>query len=775
MTPSTGAPETQHEKERSTGVTPRPSRIASLEELRLEIIFRHILRSDAQHASSSTWYLDLKPLLLRSDTLCLVAKLFWDHCTVFWPFQLCGIELGGITALTAVLLEGANRGFSVNAFVIRKEKKSYGTGRVLEGMPCELPVICIDDLHNSGRSIERVSRIVDSRGLKLAALFAIVDFESARGKQWRDAKQVPVISLFGLDALGLNLLVAKSAPALSRFFDLRWQTNLLRRKRPFHLAEMSKPALANGRLYVGCEDGTLHCLDLTSGAEVWKLSTRTTHKKGIWSSPAFVDGKVYFGGYDGNLYCVEGESGEVVWQRPVAEWIGSSPFYDRLRHRFYIGLEYALPGKKGALAAIDCSRGDAIWSVPTVAYQHGTPICDAEFNFVFFGSNDGYVACVQAESGEHVWSKQVGAAIRGAPALCPALDLVIFGTATGAIVACSTDTGHIVHRWQTNGNLANTPLVVNEQCFVSCSDGRLYQVDLKGGADAKVVDLGSRAFSSPALIQGSIFVGTASGAIGEIDPSSLEVMGGCQFVDPISSPVCFDEASSMFIAVGGSGGVFGFARRSVAPHDEPRHSINHGKKDELPSYAERETSTSVEPFRLVGTVPAVELVLVELEKNWDLFSVDQSRQRRIRVQRETESIPLRKAVRNGAMSINDIEDVEDTEWTARFPVLMHLLQTISSAECGTLQRAMVVKLPPACKVYPHVDAGQYYLGRNRYHLVVSTSGKGSMMKCGGSKVHMAKGEVWQIDNKNIHSSENRSSKDRVHVIFDIRQQSHRTL
>jgi orotate phosphoribosyltransferase len=196
MTSSMSGSERQQEKEWPAEAKPRPGQIVSLEDLRTEIIFRHILRSDVQYSSNSPWYLDLKPLLLRPDSLRLVARLFWDSCSVFWPFQLCGIELGGITALTAILLEGAKRGFNVNAFVVRKEKKSYGTGRILEGIPCELPVICIDDLHNSGRSMERVSQIIGTVGLKLAALFTMVDFESGRGKQWRDVNQVPVISLF---------------------------------------------------------------------------------------------------------------------------------------------------------------------------------------------------------------------------------------------------------------------------------------------------------------------------------------------------------------------------------------------------------------------------------------------------------------------------------------------------------------------------------------------------------------------------------------------------
>jgi len=69
--------------------------------------------------------------------------------------------------------------------------------------------------------------------------------------------------------------------------------------------------------------------------------------------------------------------------------------------------------------------------------------------------------------------------------------------------------------------------------------------------------------------------------------------------------------------------------------------------------------------------------------------------------------------------------------------------------------------------YPHIDEGRYYASRDRYHLVVQTSEGASKLICGPEIVQMGLGEVWWLNNKALHSSENNSSTDRVHVIFDL--------
>jgi outer membrane protein assembly factor BamB len=63
----------------------------------------------------------------------------------------------------------------------------------------------------------------------------------------------------------------------------------------------SSPAVANGLLYVGSEDGKLYAFDATCRKDCLPLWSYTTGDA-IESSPAIANGLLYVGSYDGKLY-----------------------------------------------------------------------------------------------------------------------------------------------------------------------------------------------------------------------------------------------------------------------------------------------------------------------------------------------------------------------------------------------------------------------------------------------------------------------------------------
>lgn len=158
----------------------------------------------------------------------------------------------------------------------------------------------------------------------------------------------------------------------------------------------------------------------------------------------------------------------------------------------------------------------------------------------------------------------------------------------------------------------------------------------------------------------------------------------------------------------------------------------------------------------------------EIYDNQHLWTADESRQKRIRVQRKTQSIPLRSADRKpGDMrKSEDIHESRQTRFAAFFPATMTFLLDIASYLQGTLERALYVRLLPHSIVYPHIDNGAYYQTRDRYHLVLVSSA-GSLLKSGDEQVVMQAGELWWFDNKAIHESDNSSDDWRIHLIFDI--------
>ncbi|RSL18646.1 aspartyl/asparaginyl beta-hydroxylase [Edaphobacter aggregans] len=162
------------------------------------------------------------------------------------------------------------------------------------------------------------------------------------------------------------------------------------------------------------------------------------------------------------------------------------------------------------------------------------------------------------------------------------------------------------------------------------------------------------------------------------------------------------------------------------------------------------------------------MLLEELSNNDRLWFEDQSRQKRVQVQRHTQSIPLRAVARrvNDQRATEDIHESCVTPYAALFPVTMTFLDHMAHHLNGSLERALYVRLLPWSLVYPHIDHGAYYAVRDRYHFVI-VSPAGSYLKSGDEEVVMRPGELWWFDNKALHESANRSEEWRVHLIFDI--------
>jgi hypothetical protein len=173
-------------------------------------------------------------------------------------------------------------------------------------------------------------------------------------------------------------------------------------------------------------------------------------------------------------------------------------------------------------------------------------------------------------------------------------------------------------------------------------------------------------------------------------------------------------------------------------------------------------------FKCLKREVDVQPLLDEIIARDDAWDAATGRQEKIKVQREALAIPLR-GLRKSAIGERDRRDVHESRWTTGsrdFPQVRAFLQAFAAERGGLLGRAKLVCLPPAHRVYPHVDRGEYYRYRDRYHLVLR-SVNGSMLRAGDETVRMRPGELWWFDNKQEHEAVNEGSEDRIHLIFDL--------
>lgn len=176
----------------------------------------------------------------------------------------------------------------------------------------------------------------------------------------------------------------------------------------------------------------------------------------------------------------------------------------------------------------------------------------------------------------------------------------------------------------------------------------------------------------------------------------------------------------------------------------------------------------LENFKLFARNVDIAAVREEVFGQPDAWLVNTTRQRTIQVQRHTESIFLRSALRpaNSTMPLEDVHPSQCTVLASRFPITMAWIEEFSKTMRTSVARALIAKLKPNAQVFLHADEGSYYKFRDRYHLVLS-SASGSPMTCGKESVTMQEGELWWFDNKKPHESFNHSSEDRIHLIFDL--------
>jgi hypothetical protein len=172
-------------------------------------------------------------------------------------------------------------------------------------------------------------------------------------------------------------------------------------------------------------------------------------------------------------------------------------------------------------------------------------------------------------------------------------------------------------------------------------------------------------------------------------------------------------------------------------------------------------------YELVDCINVVAL-LDEVERAWPNLTICPNRKLNLH-QAEVDSVKLRDVVAEpGAHRwFGDFHGrgVADTANAALVPSLMEWLRAFAERQNGTLERALIACLPPGCRVGRHVDAGSYYILRDRYHLVLRAAR--TIFEADGTHYEQNEGDLWRHDNTAPHGAHNPSEQDRLIVLFDL--------
>lgn len=152
----------------------------------------------------SPFYVDCRALMAHPSARWLVGQLAHEALTGLAIDCLGGLEIGAISIATTI----SDYAYTTSpkrdwrTFVVRKQAKDHGLGRLIEGAirPKDRALI-VDDVLTSGGSLLKAVVAARQAGLTVTHALVIVDRKEQEGRAKVEQEGVKVISLLTIDDL----------------------------------------------------------------------------------------------------------------------------------------------------------------------------------------------------------------------------------------------------------------------------------------------------------------------------------------------------------------------------------------------------------------------------------------------------------------------------------------------------------------------------------------------------------------------------------------------
>lgn len=131
------------------------------------------LRGDFTLSSGkkSDYYINMKKAITEPEILSTIAKLITQLIDENNVDKVAGPALGAVPIATAVSLES-----EIPLLMIRKEKKGYGTSKLIEGeLNSGDNVIVVEDVTTTGGSLLKAIKAIQENGGNVTRAFVVVD------------------------------------------------------------------------------------------------------------------------------------------------------------------------------------------------------------------------------------------------------------------------------------------------------------------------------------------------------------------------------------------------------------------------------------------------------------------------------------------------------------------------------------------------------------------------------------------------------------------------
>jgi eukaryotic-like serine/threonine-protein kinase len=172
----------------------------------------------------------------------------------------------------------------------------------------------------------------------------------------------------------------------------------------------SSPAVNNGRVVFGQNNGFVVAVNETTGAQLWKVAIGVSAS--VSTAPALAYGRVYVGADSNRFLAMNQTTGSVIWTFNTGAFNATSAAVNN-------GVVY-FGTARGILYALNATTGAQIWIYPkagTIGAISSSPALALGSNTLLFGSTDHSLYALNATGGALLWKYTTGAGISSSPAI----------------------------------------------------------------------------------------------------------------------------------------------------------------------------------------------------------------------------------------------------------------------------------------------------------------------------------------------------------------------
>ena len=295
------------------------------------------------------------------------------------------------------------------------------------------------------------------------------------------------------------------------------------------------PVYSDGVVYAADRGGQISAIDADSGRVRWRTNLGTAG--GFLSSGpsallsgglTYADGRLFVGSENGKMYALDAASGATQWQVNVPGEVVSAPSYGDGALVAHLG--------NGMVYAMDAETGAERWrheeEVPTLSLR-GTSSPVVSAGGVIVGSNNGRAAVLILENGQLAWDERVTAPA-GSSDLERMVDIdanpVVRGDTlyllsfNGELVAMQLRNGDVL--WRRDYQGYRTPQVTTSRIYLTTSESHLVELErLSGNERWRNNALFGRSLTDVAVMNDHVVAADRFGVIHWLDRNSGQIVG----------------------------------------------------------------------------------------------------------------------------------------------------------------------------------------------------------------------------------------------------------